>query len=168
MTPGEISYPESPVYKSESEYWSVFQASVTPTCRYSPTEASHVSIAILAARITKCQFAVKSGGHAAFRGASNIPDGITIDLIKLNEITLSSDKQQVTVGAGNRWIDIYKQLVPQGLAVIGGRVPDIGVGGYTLGGGISFFSFRYGWACDNVISYEVSNLRCGFYGLNNE
>jgi hypothetical protein len=43
-----------------------------------------------------------------------------------------------------------------GLTVIGGRVSAIGVGGLTLGGGISFFSNRYGWACDNVNNYQVS------------
>lgn len=35
---------------------------------------------------------------------------------------------------------------------------DIGVGGLTLGGGMSFFSGRYGWACDNVVNYEVSAI----------
>lgn len=31
----------------------------------------------------------------------------------------------------------------------------VGVPGLVLGGGISFFSNKYGWACDNVASYEV-------------
>ena len=31
----------------------------------------------------------------------------------------------------------------------------VGVPGLTLGGGISFFSNKLGWACDNVASYEV-------------
>lgn len=31
----------------------------------------------------------------------------------------------------------------------------VGVSGLTLGGGISYFSNKYGWACDNVDSYEV-------------
>jgi hypothetical protein len=168
VTPGEISYPESPIYQSESQYWSAQQASVLPVCRYSPTKATHVSIAILAARVTECQFSVKSGGHAAFHGASNIQDGITIDLVKLNEIAISSDRLQTRVGAGNRWIDVYSKLVPEGLAVIGGRVPDIGAGGFTLGGGISFFSARYGWACDNVITYEASSPHPIPHGSNNE
>lgn len=31
----------------------------------------------------------------------------------------------------------------------------VGIPGLILGGGISFFSNKYGWACDNVASYEV-------------
>ncbi|KAE8454491.1 hypothetical protein EG329_000114 [Mollisiaceae sp. DMI_Dod_QoI] len=62
---------------------------------------------------------------------------------------------QTSIGPGNRWIDVYNALQPKGLAVIGGRVADIGVGGLAMGGGMSFFSGRYGWACDNVNTYEV-------------
>jgi hypothetical protein len=40
-----------------------------------------------------------------------------------------------------------------GLAVVGGRVADIGVGGLTLRGGILYFSGRYRRACDNVVNY---------------
>jgi FAD/FMN-containing dehydrogenase len=98
---------------------------------------------------------VKSGGHAAFAGASNIEDGLTIDLIHLNDITVSEDQKQASLGPGNVWYDVYSTLSPMGLTVIGGRVSAIGVGGLTLGGGISFFSNRYGWACDNVNAYEV-------------
>jgi FAD binding domain-containing protein len=38
---------------------------------------------------------------------------------------------------------------------LGGRVASVGVGGLTLGGGISFYSNQYGWVCDSVISYEI-------------
>lgn len=86
------------------------------------------------ARLWNCPFAVKSGGHAAFSGASSIPDGLTIDLQRLNTIQLASDKKSVKVGPGNRWIDVYKHLGPKGLTAVGGRVSDIGVGGLTLGG----------------------------------
>jgi FAD/FMN-containing dehydrogenase len=114
-----------------------------------------VSLAVLTVQVTQCQFAVKSGGHAAFTGASNINDGLTIDLMKLNQVTVSEDKTQTSIGPGNTWFDVYTKLEVMGFSVIGGRVSGIGVGGLTLGGGISFFSGRYGWACDNVNTYEV-------------
>lgn len=114
-----------------------------------------MSLAVLTFRVTQCKFAVKSGGHAAFAGASNIDNGVTIDLINLNQISLSSDKTQVSVGPGNVWYDVYNHLQPHNVTVIGGRVSAIGVGGLTLGGGMSFFSSQHGWACDNVNSFEV-------------
>ena len=131
------------------------QASAEPICRFSPTSAPDVSVAVLTNRVAQCEFAVKSGGHAAFYGASNINGAMTIDLISLNQVTVSPDQTQTSVGPGNRWVDVYSKLETMGISVIGGRVSDIGVGGLTLGGGISFFSGRYGWACDNVNTYEV-------------
>jgi FAD/FMN-containing dehydrogenase len=157
--PGKILFPDSPTYQFQgSRYWSVQQATATPICRLAPTAALDVSIGLLSLRVTNCEFAVKSGGHGPFYGASNIDGGLTIDLLNLNEITLSANKTQTSIGPGNRWYDVYSYLQPKGLTVIGGRVSDIGVGGLTLGGGISFFSGRYGWACDNVNNYQVSIL----------
>ena len=50
---------------------------------------------------------------------------------------------------------MYRQLEHKDLTVVGGRIGDVGVGGLTLGGGISFFSNMHGWTCDNVATYEV-------------
>lgn len=115
---------------------------------------------MLTARVTRCAFAVKGGGHASFKGASNIQGGLTIDLRALNQTVVAADRREVSVGAGNVWVRVYEALKPMGLGVIGGRVSAIGVGGLTLGGGMSFFSNRFGWACDNVNSYEVCVFSC--------
>ncbi|KAN0089830.1 FAD-binding domain containing protein [Hyaloscypha variabilis] len=154
--PGQVSFPDSITYEyQESRYWSYFQSTDTPTCRFAPVNPLGVSLAVLTVQVTQCEFAVKSGGHGMFSGASNIDGGLTIDLLELNEVIISADQTQTSVGSGNRWVDVYDVLEPKGLSVIGGRVADIGVGGLTLGGGMSFFSGRYGWACDNVNTYEV-------------
>ncbi|KAK4951126.1 hypothetical protein LTR28_006890 [Elasticomyces elasticus] len=136
-------------------YWSQQQQQTYPKCRFTPVEAHEISAALLLTKATSCQFAVKSGGHASYVGGSNIQDGLTIDLSGLNTLKVASNGATVQVGAGNRWEDVYTYLDPLGLAVIGGRNADIGVGGLTLGGGISFFSNYYGWALDNVQNYEV-------------
>lgn len=81
---------------------------------------------------------------------------MTIDLAHLNQISVNAEGTETQIGPGNLWFDVYSYLEVLGLSVIGGRVSAIGVGGLTLGGGISFFSGRYGWACDNVNNYEVN------------
>jgi hypothetical protein len=114
-----------------------------------------VGASILISRSTGCPFAIKSGGHAPHAGASNIAGGITIDLAELTEITINEERSTVSVGSGNTWFDVYNVLQPKDLMVIGGRIAGVGVGGLTLGGGLSFFSNIHGFACDNVASYEV-------------
>lgn len=69
-----------------------------------------------------------------FSGASNMPDGVTIDLVKLNQVTLSRDKRMVAVGPGNRWRDVFGKLEPEGVTVLGGRWATVGVGGLLTGG----------------------------------
>jgi FAD/FMN-containing dehydrogenase len=156
---GKVSFPgETQYLYQESRYWSQQQETTNPTCRVAPTLTLDVSLTLYVLKSVGCQFAVKSGGHGAFVGASNINGGVAIDLLNMNSVTVSADQTQASYGAGNRWIDVYSKLETMGLAVIGGRVADIGVGGLTLGGGISFFSGRFGWACDNVNNYEVWQL----------
>ncbi|OTA07334.1 hypothetical protein A9Z42_0082590 [Trichoderma parareesei] len=124
-----VSYPQSPTYEfEESRYWSQQQELTKPTCRFSPASAEEISLAVLTFRVTNCKFAVKSGGHAAFAGASNVESGVTIDLIHLNQLALSADKTQASIGAGNMWYDVYAYLQPENVTVIGGRVSAIGVG----------------------------------------
>ncbi|KAG9242387.1 FAD binding domain-containing protein [Calycina marina] len=153
---GSTSFRGSSRYKLDgSRYWSLQQTASDPVCRVVPTSVVDVSTAILSFRVTNCQFAIKSGGHAAFSGASNINGGVTLDLKQLNQLSVAGDRKQIAVGPGNSWGDVYSFLDPQSLSVIGGRVSDVGVGGLTLGGGISFFSGHWGWACDNVNNFQV-------------
>jgi FAD/FMN-containing dehydrogenase len=101
------------------------------------------------------RFTVKGGGHNPVAGSSSIVDGVTIDLVHLNNVTVSADRSMVSVGPGNRWGNVTDIIQPMGLAVVGGRDLNVGVSGLLIGGGISFFSGVYGWACDNVLGYEV-------------
>ena len=57
-----------------------------------------------------------------------------IDLSRLNQVTPSEDLSSVTVGPGNRWGQVYSKLDSLGIAIGGGRVATVGVGGLTLGG----------------------------------
>lgn len=163
-------------------YWSANQAEVKPRCVFHPSTTAAVQTLVLLSRFTQCPFAFRSGGHAAFAGASNIEDGITVSLRRLNKITLAEDKKTVTVQPGLQSNEVYQALAEHDLAIVSGRIADMGVGGFTLGGthcyttcsgqhehlcvanyilllgGIGFLSRLYGFACDNVRSYEVSQM----------
>ena len=108
----------------------------------------------------------------SWAGAANMQDGITIDLGEMNQVTVSKDRTITSVGGGARWEDVYLKLDAMDLAVSGGRVYDVGVGGLTSGGtsclgqiamfeqltflgGNSFFAPRFGFVCDNVERFEV-------------
>ncbi|KAH8651349.1 hypothetical protein BX600DRAFT_516920 [Xylariales sp. PMI_506] len=153
---GQLVFPDEGYYKQELlGYWSLQQSLTRPACIFLPLTSQDVSTVLKVSHELQCPFAAKSGGHAAFAGSSNIAGGITIDLAGMNDITMNRDRSTVYVGPGNKWVDVYRYLEPENLVVIGGRVAPIGIGGLTLGGGISYFSNAHGFACDNVASYEV-------------
>ena len=88
-------------------------------------------------------------------GSANIAKGVTIDLSAMNHVSVSRDCTTTSVGGGARWQDVYLKLDAMDLAVSGGRVYDVGVGGLITGGGNSFFAPRFGFVCDNVLNFEV-------------
>ncbi len=123
-----------PYVQQQSTYWATQQVETLPACRVQPKHKNDVAAALIVTSFFKCPFAIKSGGHASFIGASNIQDGLTIDLGGLKTINVSSDRTTTQIGPGNRWLDVYSALDPLNLTVAGGRAAGVGVGGLTLGG----------------------------------
>jgi FAD/FMN-containing dehydrogenase len=90
-------------------------------------------------------------------GAANIDSrGILPSSSGLSQIQVSEDQSTVSVGPGNYWGAVYRYLEPLGLVVVGGRMGVVGVPGFLLGGGISFFGSEFGWASANIASFEVT------------
>lgn len=76
-------------------------------------------------------------------------------MTKLDSVSVSEDHTIAHIGAGASWLDVYLYLDALHLSVAGGRNGAVGVGGLTLGGGISYFAPRIGWSCDNVVNFEI-------------
>jgi FAD/FMN-containing dehydrogenase len=89
------------------------------------------------------------------QGFASISKGPLISTKELNEVTFHPESMTVTVGPGNDWQDVHKALEGTNVTVVGGRIGEVGVGGYVLGGGLSFLSTQYGWAANNIVSFEV-------------
>lgn len=77
----------------------------------------------------------------SWAGAANAESGVTIDLSAINHVTVSKDSTITDVGSGARWEDVYLKLDSLDLAVAGGRVAAVGVGGLVTGGN------KYGFQC---------------------
>ncbi|PSN75518.1 FAD-binding domain-containing protein [Corynespora cassiicola Philippines] len=99
--------------------------------------------------------AVRSGGHH-FAGTNGIANGVTIDLAAMNSSSFDPENKIASVEPGARWKDVYSNLLDIGnVTVTGGRDGNVGVGGFLVGGGNSYFSGRTGFGADNVVNFEV-------------
>jgi FAD/FMN-containing dehydrogenase len=169
--PGTVVLPDdAPAFKqARGYYWNQQEYERIPSSIVRPATVEQLKVAITVLKraydermdTTATQsgndglFAVRSGGHSPVSGAASISGGVLIDLSLFNQLKLSDDNCSIDIGSGCRWGDVSKLLDPKGLAVVGGRNSHVGVGGLLLGGGISFYSPRFGFACNNVISYQV-------------
>ncbi|KAI0861671.1 hypothetical protein F4860DRAFT_475829 [Xylaria cubensis] len=153
----QVSYPGQLAYnQSQASFTSTQEALLSPACVIRPTCAQDVASIISTIVPVGCDFAVRGHGHAADGGFANIDDGVTIDMTSLTMLSLSDDGAVLSIGAGSKWIDVYTYLDPYNVQVAGGRNGQVGVGGLLVGGGISHFSARAGWSCDNVVNFEVA------------
>ncbi|EEQ91777.2 FAD binding domain-containing protein [Blastomyces dermatitidis ER-3] len=164
-----VAFPGSDKYsRFQTSFWSQQQSKVSPMCIFRPENVKQVSFAMFVNTEINCTFAVRSGGHATFPGASNIQDGMTFDMQAINEITISPDGKTAVLGTGNTWYDVYKTLEVNNMTAVGASAADVGVGGHILGGGISLLSNMYGWGCNNVINYEIIGAHGGILNVDAE
>lgn len=152
-----VFFPQSESYSSSTgTYFSQQECSIAPACVIKPETAQQVAeiVAMIVADGTY-KFAIKSQGNAPGAGSANIADGIVIEISSLNSVTTNEDHSVASVGAGAKWAEVYSALEPLDKTVAGGRIGAVGVGGLTLGGGISFFSPQVGFTCDTVTNFEI-------------
>ncbi|KZV64574.1 FAD-binding domain-containing protein [Peniophora sp. CONT] len=148
-----VYQPLSIQYEADVKHWAASSAE-RATCSVEPGTAEDVGKILQIVGSTNTSFAVKGGGHASNPGFSST-QGVMIAMSRFSNVTLSADKSTVEVGAGLIWDDVYSALEDSGVNVVGGRVPGVGVAGFTLGGGYSWKTNQYGLTIDNIAAYEL-------------
>ncbi|KAI0044154.1 FAD-binding domain-containing protein [Auriscalpium vulgare] len=138
-------------YAADNAHWAASSSDVS-ACSVEPGSPADVGLQIVGS--TKTPFAVKGGGHASNPGFSSTK-GVQISMTRFNQVTNNPAASTVDVGAGLIWDDVYKALDGTGVNIVGGRVPGVGVAGFTLGGGYSWKTNQYGLTIDNIAAYEL-------------
>jgi FAD/FMN-containing dehydrogenase len=114
--------------------------------------AADVQAALLAAREHDLPFAVQSTGHGTFVPSDG---GVLLKTGGMAEVLVDPDRRIARVGPGARWGQVIAAAAPFGLAPLSGSSPDVGVAGFTLGGGVGWLSRRFGFAADSLLRADV-------------
>ncbi|KAL2819546.1 hypothetical protein BDW59DRAFT_164999 [Aspergillus cavernicola] len=141
-----------------ASYWAL-NTRRRPYCLIQPHTANEVSTAITALLhgnngAGDWHIAVRAGGHN-LGSSNNIESGVTIDLKYLNRTTYDPITNIASVSPGSKWQDVYATLHQYGVVVTGGRDGDVGVGGFLLGGGSTYYMAQEGFGCDSIRNFEV-------------
>ncbi|GII66522.1 FAD-linked oxidase [Sphaerisporangium krabiense] len=96
--------------------------------------------------------AAQATGHGA---TSRLNGTILVRTGRLRGIEVDPERRTARVEAGAQWGDLLAVTAKHGLTGLAGSSPVVGVTGYTLGGGMSWFGRRHGLAADAVRAVEV-------------
>lgn len=114
--------------------------------------ALDVSVVLSWARERQLPVTVQSTGHGTHVPADG---GVLLKTSALTRVLVDPDRRVARVAAGARWGAVLAAAAPFGLVPLSGSSPDVGVAGYTLGGGLSWLSRRFGFAADSMLRAEV-------------
>lgn len=94
-------------------------------------------------------------GHGAFALAGSLEGTILIKTERMRGIEVDPEAQTARVEAGVLVAELSAAAQGHGLCSMPGSSPDVGVTGFTLGGGLSWLGRRYGFACNRVQAIEL-------------
>jgi len=119
-----------------------------------PQSADEVSEVVRSAAADGKRVAAQRTGHNA-APLGSLADTVLLRTAALTGVQIDADAGQARVGAGALWGDVVPRASEFGLAALHGSSSNVGVAGYTLGGGVSFYHRKHGLACNQVTAIEL-------------
>ena len=125
-----------------------------PAAIVRPLDVADVSAAVRWAAEQDVPISVRGGGHSVAGHA--VGDGaLMLDLANMRSVTVDPVAMLADAEGGARLDDLDRATTAHGLAAPSGTYSETGIGGLTLGGGISFLLGTSGFACDALVGAEV-------------
>lgn len=149
---GELRFPGDPGFAAVAPVNRRF-AATRPAAVLSVRDTADVAGALAWARDESVPVVPRGGGHS-YAGHSAGP-GLVLDLRGLSGIRVDRGTGLVTVGGGTPMKALYAGLRPWDLTFPLGNSDTVGIGGLTLGGGVTTISRAHGLTCDALVSTDV-------------
>ena len=125
-----------------------------PSAVVLPESTSDVVAAVLFAREQDQRVAAQGTGHGA-APLGSLQDTILVKTERMRGVDVDPVARVARVEAGVLWHEVAEAAAAHGLAALQGSSPDVGVVGYTLGGGLSFMGRKHGLASNHVRAIEL-------------
>jgi len=117
-----------------------------------PTSIDQVAAAVRHAAAHGLRVVPQATGHGA---ASDLgADVLLLDTARLDAIQIDAERRIARVGAGATWGAVDRAAEKVGLLGRAGSAPDVGVAGFTFGGGAGWLTRPYGLAAGALIAVD--------------
>jgi FAD/FMN-containing dehydrogenase len=150
---GQVIRPADPTYDDARKIWNGM-IDRRPAAIVRCSGVADVIDAVNFARDNNLILAIRGGSHSA-AGHAMCDGGLVIDLAGLKAVRIDQKRRTAHAQGGLLWGELDHETQAVGLAVTGGTVPNTGIGGLTLGGGLGWLMGKHGFACDNLLSADV-------------
>ena len=119
-----------------------------------PADAADLASALRFAARQGLQVAPQRTGHNA-APLGSLRNVMLLKTDAFDGVEIDTDARRVRVGAATRWEQVTPRLSELGLACLHGSSPDVGVVGYSLGGGIGWLARKHGMQTNAVTAIEL-------------
>ena len=121
-----------------------------------PESPEDVAAVVRWARSRGLRVAPQGTGHNA-AAMGSLAHTVLVKTERMRGVTIDPVARSARVEAGVLWAEVSEAAAEYGLAALAGSSPDVGVVGYSLGGGISWFARKHGLAANSVTAIELVN-----------
>ncbi|MPV38457.1 FAD-binding oxidoreductase [Georgenia subflava] len=147
---GRVHLPGEDSYTALTTPWNL-AVQPTPSAVVAVADAADIGEVLRFAATVGLPVAVQSTGHGI---VDNLDGALLVHVGALDECTVHPEGW-ARVGAGVKWQTVLDAAAVHGLAALVGSAPDVGVVGYTTGGGIGPVARTWGAASDRVRAVDV-------------
>ncbi len=121
-----------------------------------PTSPREVSEIVVAAGRAGLRVAAQSTGHnAGPLAARGLDDVVLVRTSAMTGVRIDTDNRTARVEGGTVWLDAVEAAGQHGLAALHGSSPDVGIAGYSLGGGLGWYARQLGLATNSLTAVEL-------------
>jgi hypothetical protein len=121
-----------------------------------PRNADDVSAVVRAAAESGLRVAAQSTGHNAGPLTHHgLEDVVLVRMSGMRAVTVDPTTRTCRVEGGALSVEAVEAAAPHGLATMHGSSPDVGIAGYTLGGGLGWYARELGLAANSLTAVEV-------------
>ena len=150
---GRVATPADPDWDEARQAWNLV-ADQQPSAVAFVESADDVAAVVRHAGANGLRVAGQSTGHGAV-ALGPLEDTILIKTERMRGVEVDPGAQSARVEAGVLAAELGEAAHKAGMCSLPGSSPDVGVAGYTLGGGLSWLGRRHGFACNRVTALEV-------------
>lgn len=152
-TTSNLVLPDDPRYDEARSSFNLL-VDQRPAAVAFPADAIDVADAVAHARQLGLRVAPQATAHNQ-APLGDMEDLLLVNVSRLQEVRVDPAARSVRVGAGVKWDRVAPRLSAHGLAGLHGSSPDVGIAGYSLGGGMGWLSRKYGLQTNAVTALEL-------------